>query len=673
MEHAQYGAAGERRSAGSRPETTRKGSSNVSTTASPLVNDDDLPPSRIPTRPRSKSQLAPRPVLPHQSSAEFQPPLPASRIPRPSSSRRGSSNALENAEGRGTRTERDMYGHRQRATRTASPELGGRIVEGLVKNELPPFLYHPDDALRIAEQGHDLWSDDEDDVAGYEGARGGREGQNPLSRSVGGMEEREGKRKRNDTIKPERTTRPDDRQDGMGSSDYMHPAVDRDLEMHSTPRKQGGNNLGLGIPTSSALRKQATSRSASTRTPAAHNTSTPRSASLNLLASASNMPSSSPSSSRLGVAAHFVPPENTYTPPKNANWDEVVLPTVAKKLGMVESDKSRQGDDGDLAIEWDKDGTPIKWAKREMLSTSQSTNVSVTPDTGEDMVGAQKLTLQYAGTSGPGVASSPSSFSPTFEPSPNNPLRYSAQSVRQKKSGESIELSPMPTPIRTSRGQATALYTEPPVSPAPFSDLTPVPPGWRGDLPAQGDNQERITRKPSLLRRLTSQASQRSLRSQAGAQGTFGPASMPSSPSRAPSSYDVTRDAGVGYGRGQGQRQGNFQGQEHDQAPDQGQNLQYGQNQAWAGGMENGKQFDTGRPTGLHPSNRTASGQQVQRLGQNQSQNQGLGSSQGHRQGQGQGQGQGGHVQQGAKGQVGPQAGSKKDETVGKGCGCVVM
>ena len=87
--------------------------------------------------------------------------------------------------------------------------------------------------------------------------------------------------------------------------------------------------------------------------------------------------SSTTNSKFLGVAAHFVPPENTYTPPKGANWDEVVLPTVAKKLGIQDNTPvKREGEEGDLAVEWDKNGTPIKWVKKGVLSSSQSSNVS---------------------------------------------------------------------------------------------------------------------------------------------------------------------------------------------------------------------------------------------------------------------------------------------------------
>lgn len=61
-----------------------------------------------------------------------------------------------------------------------------------------------------------------------------------------------------------------------------------------------------------------------------------------------------------------MPPESNFTPPKGADWDDVVLPTVAKKLGISTSMSTNNidlGDDEDLAVEWDKDGTPIRWEK----------------------------------------------------------------------------------------------------------------------------------------------------------------------------------------------------------------------------------------------------------------------------------------------------------------------
>jgi len=138
------------------------------------------------------------------------------------------------------------------------------------------------------------------------------------------------------------------------------------LPTSELPRSATGN-VGLGLPStrSKALLNQAP-RSSSSRQALNHLSSsstatTPRSASMNMLAH---------SNSRLGIAAHLVPPESTYTPPKGQAWDEVVLPTVAKKLGLGDS-PSPQGwveGDGDLAVEWDKSGTPIKWIKKETVS-----------------------------------------------------------------------------------------------------------------------------------------------------------------------------------------------------------------------------------------------------------------------------------------------------------------
>lgn len=219
-------------------------------------------------------------------------------------------------------------------------------------------MLYPEDALRIAERGHDLDSGDENGDA-YGGS--GRNERNALSRSVGGLDDRDGKRQRTVTMGPE------------SRASFEDPA--------GQPGDASGSRIGsvgLGVP-GSLLRKSATNRSASNRNPqVAHPTAqAPRSASMNLIASSSTGTPSSASPSRLGVAAHFVPPENTYTPPKGANWDEVVLPTVAKKLGIIEPGRPG-GEEGDLAVEWDKDGTPIKWVKRNALSASHSSQVCAT-------------------------------------------------------------------------------------------------------------------------------------------------------------------------------------------------------------------------------------------------------------------------------------------------------
>ncbi|WOO78717.1 uncharacterized protein LOC62_02G002256 [Vanrija pseudolonga] len=141
----------------------------------------------------------------------------------------------------------------------------------------------------------------------------------------------------------------------------------------------------------------------------------------------SNLGTTPPAQKHIGIAAHFIPPENNYTPPKGADWDDVVLPTVARKTGIS---VARQGDDDgpsgddDLAVEWDKDGNPVRWESqvRERRERDPSER-------------------------------GPVSYSSDFGPSFARPGR---------REPESIEL----TPIRAPAGQATALE---PSSPAPNS------------------------------------------------------------------------------------------------------------------------------------------------------------------------------------------------------------
>lgn len=166
-----------------------------------------------------------------------------------------------------------------------------------------------------------------------------------------------------------------------GSSDGRSSVgKDRSTERLSpTPFPQSPSNIGLGQPSSRPIKPRSTSSSRPT-VPQTY-TSTPRSASMNMLSS----PSTSVSSSRLGVAAHFVPPESSYTPSRGANWDEVVLPTVAKKLGLgfLAGNGSSEGEEGDLAVEWDRFGTPVKWIKgstvRRMEGVPGGLNVSFHP------------------------------------------------------------------------------------------------------------------------------------------------------------------------------------------------------------------------------------------------------------------------------------------------------
>jgi hypothetical protein len=211
-----------------------------------------------------------------------------------------------------------------------------------LRDELPPFRMEKGEAMRIAEKGHVLR--DGDEVFGIrKDIDYGEEGEN-------------GQRKRRQTTRS-------GSKNSVKLADETPPLPISTASSSGLPRSATGN-VGLGLPSTRGKWSQSNQNagSSSSRQPANHLTAsgtTPRSASLNMLAQ---------SGSRLGIAAHLVPPESTYTPPKGQSWDEVVLPTVAKKMGLGDSPSPQSwAEEGDLAVEWDKSGTPVKWIKRESV------------------------------------------------------------------------------------------------------------------------------------------------------------------------------------------------------------------------------------------------------------------------------------------------------------------
>ena len=235
-------------------------------------------------------------------------------------------------------------------------DSGSRIREGFIKNELPPFRMMPDEAMRIAEKGHDIQDDetysiglltDEEDTYESHTAEDG-EGE---------------KRKRAVTMKTDPSKKAARPVGGSaGPSLSGRPSTASNTKISGLPRSTTG--LGIGRPSTASRGGQAKGRSATGQPLGSTSTGlgSSRSASMNVLASPPS------SSSRLGIAAHLVPPENTYTPPKGANWDDVLLPTVAKRLAVNEPEKpSTRGGPDELAVEWDKDGIPVKWIKRSEM------------------------------------------------------------------------------------------------------------------------------------------------------------------------------------------------------------------------------------------------------------------------------------------------------------------
>ncbi|GMK58478.1 hypothetical protein CspeluHIS016_0505100 [Cutaneotrichosporon spelunceum] len=124
------------------------------------------------------------------------------------------------------------------------------------------------------------------------------------------------------------------------------------------------------------------------------------------LSSRSNPSPPTQSQSKLGIAAHFVPPETTFTPPKGADWDDVVLPTVARKTGITVSQNGhglehghkysqsttlslgstqQQREDDLLAVEWDRDGTPIRWERQRVKEGLSEEDFAASRATAEAM------------------------------------------------------------------------------------------------------------------------------------------------------------------------------------------------------------------------------------------------------------------------------------------------
>ncbi|WVW82296.1 hypothetical protein I302_104302 [Kwoniella bestiolae CBS 10118] len=527
-------------SSGKRPSPPRINTS--ASTSSPRTPSAALP-SRIPTRPRSKSQLsAASSIRPSPVHSNSQPP------PLPNSERSTSGIPILKSRSRSPSKMSVAV-----ETRRESLDLGGtRIKEGFIKNELPPFKMNANEAMRIAEKGHEL----------------GDEGRTSCDSSRSGMAER----KRSISMKPsqsqyQKNLHPRANGNGytMERSGSSGSGSDRSARRNSRPSTSSagygistshtGLGLGMGQPSASrSMNGQRGQRAGSSQSRSPVNGSpspsagfnAPRSASLNLLSGSPSMSANgTPPSARLGVAAHFIPPESSYTPPKGTDWDDVVLPTVAKKLGVGVGPGERDGEmvgggEEDLAVEWDRDGTPIRWVKRK---------------------GGGKIGLGL-GEGGSGNSNQPNditptrphAFSPTFEPSPDNPLhprqRPSSTSLRNKPaSSDGMEL----TPLRTTNSEAASLSAgdrsaSPSKNTAYYPGGEPFPRSSSGGIHRKSSSQNistsspingfaphpSLSRKPSTLKKqnhstptVSRQGSELSLRtrnaSNAGRANNFGP------------------------------------------------------------------------------------------------------------------------------------------------------
>lgn len=460
-------------------------------TTPPLPDTGD----RTLTRPRSKTTLAARPDI-HRtgsdSSSDRQ--YVPSGTPIPSARNRQRSTSVSPIKGDpsgpgGTAETRDnnlreVLSHRE------SFDLSAQVYpDTLLRDELPPFRLAPEEAMQIARHGYDL--DHKQDM----GDEGG----------IGDEDDIGIKRKRTESMYPAKQP---------GSQARRYDVVKKE----NMPRSGTGSSLGLGRAPSASRSgfpsKTTPLRSATTSNPlrsgaglSSSQTSTSRSVSAGL----------GPTPPRMGVAAHFVPPESTYTPPKGTNWDDVVLPVIAKKMGLTGSTEKRVGvedmEEGDLAVEWDKNGTPMKWVKRSHMGTSPRIDNEKATE-----VGDVQDAYDYNEVA---IPRSRSAFSPTFEPSPDNPLHH-PQPIRPNRDHypSSSDITPTPTPkpqkayepqIRTTNAFDTSYSTSTaPPSPAPFSNLPRRP--STGPLALRPENIDiqsstgqkdgeigRISRKPSFI------------------------------------------------------------------------------------------------------------------------------------------------------------------------------
>ncbi|KAL7419541.1 hypothetical protein Q5752_005452 [Cryptotrichosporon argae] len=230
-----------------------------------------------------------------------------------------------------------------------------------------------------------------------------------------------------------------DKEGSTGKSPAAQPHMTRRVSPTS-PHVKPRSSAGRGGPSNPSTPTGSGSAGASARPPSSARLAHEHGAGPNGAGGAQP----TPPHARLGVAAHWIPPENNYTPPKGAAWDDVVLPTVAKKLGIGAASPGSggvPGEEGDLAVEWDRDGTPIKWVKRDPRAQPGLSN--------DDFVANQQDGSRRA-------------FSPSFEPSPDNPLHPARQSQPSPSPRPTAQGGgePEPSPLRGPRPTTYAQHTE---------------------------------------------------------------------------------------------------------------------------------------------------------------------------------------------------------------------
>lgn len=193
--------------------------------------------------------------------------------------------------------------------------------------------------------------------------------------------------------------------------------------------------------------------------------------------------------SRPGLAAHWVPPEPSFTPPKDADWDDVVLPTIAKKLGIStlsnsghgrnqsiasalevsQSGASTEAGEDDLAVEWDRNGVPIRWEKQQTKPKRET--IEMSPMRTSMAATSEFGAMPAPSPKPPAVAEMPSPapvgyppYDPGYGRSPNAPMQQPpANQVHHHFTPGEME-RPRPAPVPPQ--QPMMMMTDPGEKPA---------------------------------------------------------------------------------------------------------------------------------------------------------------------------------------------------------------
>ncbi|BEJ16653.1 hypothetical protein CspHIS471_0600540 [Cutaneotrichosporon sp. HIS471] len=288
-------------------------------------------------------------------------------------------------------------------------------------------------------------------------------GAGPASVPTGAAAARKGIKPRSGSVPLEPSSATPKSKDGLGRAASYSTSPDG--RSKSMPRRRHGSDTAQ---LAAVQRRPAPTLS----TPPAGRRAAPRSSTNARSNSLSNRTNPSPptqSQSKLGIAAHFVPPETTFTPPKGADWDDVVLPTVARKTGIAVSQNGHSLEQGHkytrsanyslgsyslgstqpheddlLAVEWDRDGTPVRWERQRVREGLSEDDFAAN----RAAAGAMQWTVDDFGAPAQSKRSSRSQDTENIEMVPirNPPMQLEPAPARPPRAAgrNSVQSSPQP-------------------------------------------------------------------------------------------------------------------------------------------------------------------------------------------------------------------------------------